>query len=137
MYLLQQLDPAPLASPDTRRRPFADPIDCDNGSTFEWRREKSRAGVRLMVLRKNDRAFVTEFFAQTRFEPDFFFHPNRHRFPKRRQAARRACEISREQPFEFQKRFFVERNEIELTRAGEIGFAQTVVDRMPGESGVV
>ena len=90
-----------------------------------------------MVLRENDRTFVTEFFAQTRFEPDFFLHPNRHRSPKRDQAAWRGREIRREQPFEFQKRFFVERDEIELGGAGETGFAQAVVDRMPGESGVV
>src|SRR5437763_17207919 len=90
-----------------------------------------------MMLRENNWTVIFQLVPKRRLEPDFILHPNRHRFAKGRQAARRAGEIGGEQPVEFQKRVFIERDEIELTRADETGLAHAIVDRVARKSGVV
>src|ERR1043165_2997728 len=93
--------------------------------------------MRLVMFREKDRALVLELFAQVRLEPDLFFHPDRHRGQKRNQTAGREAEISREEPIEFEKRFFVERDEIKLGGIGETGLAQAIIDRVSRKAGVM
>src|SRR2546423_2976150 len=93
--------------------------------------------MRFMVLGKNDRTFVMKFLAQVRLEPDFFLHPDGHCLQKRGQAARRTGEIGREESLEFQKWFFIERDQIELGRVRQAGLAQAIIDRVSREAGVM
>ena len=126
--LLQKLDPVPLAPPHARSRPFADTINREHRGAFEGRRKKGRGGVGFVVFRENNRAFKVKLLANGRLEPDLFFHPDWHRLEERAQAARRAAKVGGKQPFEFQKRLFVERDEIELGGGGQVSLAQAVID---------
>src|SRR5262249_44769420 len=89
--------------------------------------EKGRGGMALMVLGKQQpfqidaRPELLEFVAQQDFLEQFFLEPQRHRHAERTEAARRKGEIGLEQPIEFQERFVVEGDVIDLGDADAAG----------------
>src|SRR5688572_18216074 len=103
----KELDLAALACAVARCRPFADTIDRQDCRALKRRRIKSRRGMRLVMLCKQDRSFKAGPAAQLLACPKLFGEPDGHRLYKRAKSARGKIYICLEQPFKSEQRLVV------------------------------
>ena len=137
MLLGQHLDTITRAAANAGGGPFTDAVNCQNRSLVKRRWKKRGRSVRLMMLREQNVAFVIELVADDLFDPHFALDPERHRFEKRSQPAGRTGEISREEAFAFQERFFVKRDKIDISRRDQPAQRDTGADGVDRELSVM
>src|ERR1700674_5284390 len=124
-------------------RPFPDTVQCQHRGRGIGRWKKRACGVTQMMLAENKALVPVEvgtvrcyFVRQIVFQKQLSAQPDWDRHPERFESPGRKSEISLQQPFEFEERFVVERNQVNLVEA-DLALRQAVIESVAGKTRIV